>query len=454
MVHAGEDPRFIFRRMLILASEDIGLADPKALGVVMDAARAFDFVGLPEGRFHLAHACLYLASAPKSNSAMAFFDALALVAKEDADNIPNQLRDASRDGEGFGHGQGYLYPHAFRDHWVAQQYLPQAMQGKLFFQPSDQGYEKSIKERVEQRREAQVEAMLEREQAELSAGLTKESNSKSQWINRTAQNTGAMLHAVRERIFELAVCQADSLVLDVHARSGLLTFEALRRAPEGGVWAVAWDEPSQTNLTKLAGRYDELHRPHIVSATAATLSEALTHEAKKHIRFDRIIGRDTLRTIEDKKDFIEKLLSHLVNGGKMVLAESVPLHGQRIAALLDFNSAPELEAPFRTIEEQLYSDPVVSWNPAKLEKQLIKIKTIKCRMHEQPIPYSRQISRDQIDHWFRISTPGNRPSLGDELRRALPVQSVERLTGILYSQLQNRSFMWKESVAYFVFVKE
>ena len=122
MVLAGEDPHYIFRRMLILASEDVGMADPQALVFVESAAAAFDRVGMPEGRFHLAHATLYLATAPKSNSSLGFFDALALLESEQrAGETPNHLRDASRDKEGFGHGEGYLDPHAFKDHWVAQQ---------------------------------------------------------------------------------------------------------------------------------------------------------------------------------------------------------------------------------------------------------------------------------------------------------------------------------------------
>ena len=124
MVYAGEDPRFLFRRMLILAAEDVGLADPRAVGVIAGCAQAFDYVGMPEGRFHLAEATLYLATAPKSNSAMGFFDALNAVGQEAPGDVPTHLRDASRDAEGFGHGAGYAYPHAFRDHWVAQRYLP------------------------------------------------------------------------------------------------------------------------------------------------------------------------------------------------------------------------------------------------------------------------------------------------------------------------------------------
>ncbi|MCL2182450.1 MAG: AAA family ATPase [Chitinispirillia bacterium] len=154
MVYAGEDPRFIFRRMLIFACEDIGMADPNALTVVVNSARAFDYVGMPEGRFHLSYACIYCATAAKSNSAMAFFDALSEVARSASDDVPDHLRDASRDQKGFGHGKGYLYPHAYRDHWVAQQYLPDHLKGKTFYQPGDIGYERHVKERIERYRKS------------------------------------------------------------------------------------------------------------------------------------------------------------------------------------------------------------------------------------------------------------------------------------------------------------
>jgi putative ATPase len=163
MVAAGEDPDFIFRRMLISACEDTGLADPHAISIIESCAQAFDRVGMPEGRYFLAHAALYLSTAPKSNSSMAFFDALSSVEKEDAE-VPNHLRDASRDAEGFGHGAGYLYPHAYRDHWVAQQYLPDALTGRVFYTPGTQGYEKTIREDVLSRRELQIAAILEKDE--------------------------------------------------------------------------------------------------------------------------------------------------------------------------------------------------------------------------------------------------------------------------------------------------
>jgi putative ATPase len=153
MVYAGEDPRFIIRRMLIFASEDVGLADPRAIQVAAACAAAFDYVGMPEGQFHLAECCMYLATTPKSNTSFAYFDALKHVENERSGDVPNHLKDANRDRKGLGHGKGYKYPHAYRDHYVPQQYLPDAMQGTYFYKPTEQGYERHIKAYLERIRE-------------------------------------------------------------------------------------------------------------------------------------------------------------------------------------------------------------------------------------------------------------------------------------------------------------
>ena len=141
MVEAGENPRFIFRRMLISAGEDIGLADPQAIVVVEACAAAFERVGLPEGLYPLAQAALYLAGAEKSNSLLGFFDALKSVKTANNQQVPGHLRDANRDGKAFGDGAGYRYPHAYAEHWVAQQYLPTSVQGEVFWQPGHLGWE-------------------------------------------------------------------------------------------------------------------------------------------------------------------------------------------------------------------------------------------------------------------------------------------------------------------------
>ncbi|MEM8599889.1 MAG: AAA family ATPase [Bacteroidota bacterium] len=162
MLYAGEDPRFLLRRMVIFAAEDIGLADPHALQVAVACQQAFDFVGMPEGRFHLAQCCLYLSTAIKSNSTFAFFTALAHVEKEQSGDVPNHLKDATRDKAGLGHGVGYQYPHAFRDHYVAEQYLPSGMQGTFFYDPSEQGYEARVKARLATQRTRDAEESIEK----------------------------------------------------------------------------------------------------------------------------------------------------------------------------------------------------------------------------------------------------------------------------------------------------
>jgi putative ATPase len=149
MIYAGEDPRFIARRMIIVASEDIGNADPQALTLAMSAAQALEWVGLPEAQYNLAQAAIYLATAPKSNSTGAYFKALADVEEEGLVEVPDHLKDSSRDRKALGHGEGYLYPHDHSGHFVQQQYLPDRIQGRRYYTPSDQGYEKKIRERLE-----------------------------------------------------------------------------------------------------------------------------------------------------------------------------------------------------------------------------------------------------------------------------------------------------------------
>ena len=154
MLLSGEDPHFILRRLIILACEDIGMADPRALQIAMAASNAFDYVGMPEGYYPIAEAVLYCATAPKSNSALGIFNAMDQIKKEGAGPVPTHLMDANRDAQALGHGKGYLYPHNFPEHHVKQQYLPKSVDGG-FYVPSDQGYEKIIRERMERWKKSQ-----------------------------------------------------------------------------------------------------------------------------------------------------------------------------------------------------------------------------------------------------------------------------------------------------------
>lgn len=148
MLEAGEDPRFIARRIVIAASEDVGNADPQALQVALAAAQAVDFIGMPEGRIILAQAVSYVATAPKSNRACISIDAaLQDVREVRIQGVPTHLRDAHYGGaRKLGHGQGYLYPHDYPGHYIPQQYLPDELIDRVYYEPTDQGYESKIQE--------------------------------------------------------------------------------------------------------------------------------------------------------------------------------------------------------------------------------------------------------------------------------------------------------------------
>ncbi len=150
MLEAGEDARFIARRMLIFASEDIGLADPTALMIAVAAAHALEHVGLPEAELNLAHAAIHLASAPKSNrAALAIWGARADIKNGAVGEVPAHLRDAHYQGaSALGHGTGYDYPHDDPRGWVPQQYLPDELTAKRWYEPSQHGREREIAQRL------------------------------------------------------------------------------------------------------------------------------------------------------------------------------------------------------------------------------------------------------------------------------------------------------------------
>jgi putative ATPase len=151
MIHAGEDPRFIARRIVIHAAEDVGLADSMALVLANAAFQAAEFIGWPEARIPLAEAAIYIATAPKSNSVVMAIDAaLKDVQSGRTLPVPDHLKDTSRDAKRLGHGQGYQYAHDHPDHFVAQDYLGA---DKRYYEPTEQGAEKRIRERVEKWRE-------------------------------------------------------------------------------------------------------------------------------------------------------------------------------------------------------------------------------------------------------------------------------------------------------------
>ena len=148
MLYAGEDPKFIARRIMICASEDVGMADPNAIVVANAASDILEKVGLPEGRIPLAQAAVYVATAPKSNASYLAIDkALQAVKERAVDTVPHHLQNTNYAGEReLGHGLGYKYAHDYPGHYAKQQYLPDELVGQVFFEPGENGYEKKIRE--------------------------------------------------------------------------------------------------------------------------------------------------------------------------------------------------------------------------------------------------------------------------------------------------------------------
>jgi putative ATPase len=160
MIAAGEDPRFIARRLIISASEDVGNADPRALQVAVAAAQALDHVGLPEAQYALAQATTYVATAPKSNrSGQAYWAAVGDVEAQGSLAVPMHLRQAANPRmKHHGIGVGYKYPHDYEGADVEQRYLPEALDGRRYYLPTDQGYESTIAERMARRADARAKA--------------------------------------------------------------------------------------------------------------------------------------------------------------------------------------------------------------------------------------------------------------------------------------------------------
>ena len=455
MVYAGEDPRFLFRRMLIFCGEDIGLADPNALVVAMAAAEAFDRVGMPEGRYHLGLAALYLATAPKSNSVFAFFDALGAVEKEGDDEVPNHLRDASRDKEGFGHGAGYLYPHAYRDHWVAQQYLPDSLQGKVFYTPGELGHERTVAQQVQRRREAQLAAAVDPDAVGAPPEILTYSpvdRSLDRWLARTVSGVGDYLGRIRERVFSSVRCERHARVLALHADAGLFVWEAVRQVPEGGCWALVSDERAAQALTEQAVHCPELRQPEVLAGTIHDLPALLEASDDADVRFDVIIGRNVLTRTDNRPEALHLVAALLAEPGVLALAEVVPRHTQRLYRLIDPSLlGQELAGRVSAAEEQFYADAqdrMVNWDVNDLEAWVQQAGLGTCRVESEPMQTQQRISDSLIERWFSQCPAGDRPSYAQHLGALLEPEEIQRVRGLFQQQLQGSVVPWESRVAF------
>jgi putative ATPase len=295
MVEAGENPRFIFRRMLIAAGEDVGLADPQAVVVVEACAAAFDRIGLPEGLYPLAHAALYLAGTEKSNSSLGFFDAVKTVRQAQRQEVPSHLRDANRDGDAFGDGVGYRYPHAYAEHWVAQQYLPGSLQGQVFWQPGHLGWEGERRERLQQRRAAQLAAAAETalDRPDLLSSAPQDPLLE-RWLQRQAAAEGERLDQLRRRFWLDAPIGRLDRVLVLEAHSLLWALDPLQAAREGEVVITLAAAEERQRLEAQLQVLDALRRPRLLEV-APEDPAGLVGALEAGIGFEWIAARQPFR---------------------------------------------------------------------------------------------------------------------------------------------------------------
>jgi putative ATPase len=402
MVRAGEDPKFIFRRMIILASEDVGLADPHALSVAISCAQAFERIGFPEGNFPLSHACLYLATAPKSNTTLAYFDAQKEIEREDAE-VPNHLKDASRDAEGFGHGEGYVYPHAYRDHWAAQQYLPNSLRGRTFYIPSSIGYEGKIREEVLRKREVQAAIVLG-DNAETAGELLSWSaaaKGREGWFKRLESGRSSLLLSDRDIIFKAASPSRQDRILILLANDGLLLWESLRRCPEGLSAAIVNTPAAKEALERYAAVLDEADKPLIATTEDILPASQQCEEWFSCSQFDHILLRSA-RLAAPSVTLAERAYPLLAKDGNFVLLSSPPRLGDRISRILaDECERQNLASLLEQAEKTFFENTTGAgfWDSAELETAFTEKKfSVKFQTIEQK--EERLITEKDLASWF------------------------------------------------------
>jgi putative ATPase len=446
MIYAGEDPAFIFRRMLISAAEDVGLADPSAIQVVYSCAQSFDRIGLPEGQYHLSLAAVYLATCPKSNSLMGYFDAKSAVEQESAE-VPNHLKDANRDAQGFGHGEGYKYPHAYKDHWTAQQYLPDSLKNRIFYFPGSLGLEGQRRDELLQRREAQLSLSgdeLGQGGRSLQKGgsvWSREGEKRKTWKTRAEGGASARLSAARTFLFDQLDITPSSSLLILDPRKGFYALEALRRLSEGTVFAFLENDDALEQFARLSGDLPELSRP--MTASPALTAAGWPKKAFGHENFDQIILCEAIGAHDPDFDYwayAKEAIACSAKGAKaLCVFDILGPASSGLANMLKINEAADKEAPFITELEAFenqrgggpFLDPQIiqkiNESERRLREALGGIPDSEFSWQEAIVHYNRDLSRQDIEAWLDPEA-----NYGRALTKALGVVAIQKLRALLH----------------------
>ena len=428
MLRAGEDPRFVARRLVIFASEDVGMADPQSLSIATAAANAVEFVGMPECQWNLSHAVIHLATAPKSNSAIGYFEALKALDDRGEEDVPNPLKDASRDRKGLGHGEGYKYPHAFRDHWVAQQYLPNGLQGVRFYRPSDTGHEHGIKESVERLRESQAGGLeAERLTSELDSGRVR----RRKWLCNAFSEANVRL---AEEVLSRVEFSPAHTIADFGPPSGLLGLVCLEKAPLGRIHLVETDRAAAQRLHDhlVAEKLDRIVQ--IVDCTVSAVPIASGS-------LDLVVcGLTCFCASKDLRASFADAARILKPGGTLLLQEPLLAQWRRLYEEVALSPLGEdLSLRIRDVEEAAFrnaEDPRMTLSEASLEEALRGAGFTGVALERVVRTTVRIVNPDVIARWFCSRRDGSPKSYEERL-----LERISREELAAYRRLFEKSLL-------------
>jgi putative ATPase len=259
------------------------------------------------------------------------------------------------------------------------------------------------------------------------------------WLERAVTSAGERLSAERERIFGALDLQRHHRVLVLNAGDGLLAWEAVRRVPEGGVWALTRDEREAELLAARAQALPELERPRMLAGPLAALTELLDRAGAGQVHFDAIVGRGALARDPDKAGCLRLLAGMLAPGGRLSLAEVLPARGTRLGALLDLSGeTPEFAHRLREAEERVYADPddpLTAWDSEDYARAAgeagLEAACASLEAHTGP----RLVRAEDVERWL-----GEQGSFGHRL--GLPAEETARLRALAFAQLAGREAAW------------
>jgi putative ATPase len=266
------------------------------------------------------------------------------------------------------------------------------------------------------------------------------------WLQRAVGNAGQRLGRLRDRVLDAAALQRHHVVLDLNAGSGLLTWEILRRTPEGGTWTLARDRQTATGLRQQVEQLPQLERPVILVGEPAELPALLDLRGEGELRFDAIVGRNALGLLPGKAATVQQLVAWLRPGGRLSLAETLTKHAQRLYDLLDASSLDsDLQQRLVEAEEAIYAqaeDPRVNWDAADLHQALEAAGYDKVAIEQEAQTAERLVSPETVARWFAADIDAERPTYAQHLLQRMSPDEVAAVQTLFERQLAGQTVAW------------